>query len=365
MNRTINQLDELTTIANGDEIPVWDNTAQKTKKASKQNFLKEIINSLLTKADKVSSATAGNLASLDSNGNLEDSGINKNKVIEQDHNVPRLIPKDITSYMSDGTFYKRLNGTDGFSLFEDIFAGDYFQMSRAITCPDSTSSTVGTQWITIAGLDTLWGNGTTIDNISTVVNYHHAVCVGGKGFDTSVANHFGRHRMHAAMGSLTIGYNGTEMHNSVLGDIVTSGNGSTASGATINQQLRAEFKDHLKVVPALLSNAKDNTRYNRFGQNTGASSGWVWARVQAVLMSEVEVYGSIVWSSSGYDIGEAKLQLPVFRDCRFLNNRSSYYWLRAIAASSIFCYVDGIGIAYYLGADTTGGYVRPRFVIAA
>ena len=36
------------------------------------------------------------------------------------HNIPRLVPKDITSYITDGTFWKRLAGTDGFALFEDI-----------------------------------------------------------------------------------------------------------------------------------------------------------------------------------------------------------------------------------------------------
>ena len=49
------------------------------------------------------------------------------------HNIPRLIPKDITSYVTDGTLWKRLAGTDGYALFEDIYVGDYFKMSRPIS----------------------------------------------------------------------------------------------------------------------------------------------------------------------------------------------------------------------------------------
>ena len=49
------------------------------------------------------------------------------------HNIPRLVPKDITAYITDGTFWKRLAGTDGYALFEAIYGGDYFKMSRAIS----------------------------------------------------------------------------------------------------------------------------------------------------------------------------------------------------------------------------------------
>ena len=34
--------------------------------------------------------------------------------------------KDITEYLTDGTLWKRVNGTDGYELFEDLYVGDYF-----------------------------------------------------------------------------------------------------------------------------------------------------------------------------------------------------------------------------------------------
>ena len=273
------------------------------------------------------------------------------------HNIPRNVPKDITSYITDGTFYKRLNGTDGFELFEDIYVGDYIKMSRAITCPDSSGGTVGSQYVTIAGLDTMMNNGED----GKYVNYHHAVMVPGKGFEG--IQHFGRHAMNAT-NTTEGGYAGSVMDQSVLGAVVTEG--STASGATINQQLYAEFGSHLKTTDELLSISINATGTNRFGTANGCSNNWAWAMRQAVLMSEVEVYGCTVWSSSGYDTGNAKMQLPLFAHSRnAMNDRGVWYWLKDAASSTRFCLCVDYGYAGYSDAGYTWGCVRPRFIIAA
>lgn len=287
-----------------------------------------------------------------------------------DHNIPRLVPKDITSYITDGSIARRLTGGyksgssgEKYSLFEDIFVGDYWQMSRAITAPDQDSqyATTGTDWVTIAGIDTLFWTG----DQSTGVNYHHLVMVPGKGY-TDAKNHFGRKRMNST--NTTVGgYVASEMHTTTIGEVVSAG--STATGATINQQLFAEFSGShplkLKTTRELLTNQMTATLVNRLGSADGASSGWAWTSVQACLMSEVEVYGSTVFSSSGYDVGSGCLQLPLFREKRALNNRGSYWWLRAVASSAYFCYVHSNGRANYSGASGTGAYVRPRFVLGA
>ena len=272
------------------------------------------------------------------------------------HNIPRNVPKDITSYITDDTFYKRLNGTDGFELFEDIYVGDYIKMSRAITCPDSSGGTVGSQYVTIAGLDTMMNNGED----GKYVNYHHAVMVPGKGFEG--IQHFGRHAMNAT-NTTEGGYAGSVMDQSVLGAVVTEG--STASGATINQQLYAEFGRHLKTTDELLSTSINATGTNRFGTANGCSNNWAWAMRQAVLMSEVEVYGSTVWSSSGYDTGNAKMQLPLFAHSRnAINNKISWYWLKDAASSALFCGCSSDGAAHYNDAGNTWNSVRPRFIIS-
>lgn len=274
------------------------------------------------------------------------------------HNIPRLVPKDITSYISDGTFWKRLAGTDGYALFEDIYVGDYFKMSRAISAYERTGQyqETGSQYVTIAGLDTMMNNGDQGDG----VDYHHAVMVAGQGFGGT--QHFGRSRMNAT-NDTTGGYKASEMNTLVLG--APASEGSTAADATINQQLYAEFGSHLKTTRELVSNAINATGYNRFGSATGCASGWEWISAQAILMSEIEVYGSIAWSSAGYDTGNANKQLPLFAFSKQAqNNRSAHWWLKDIASAAFFCYADDYGNASCNNASHAHYYVRPRFIIA-
>lgn len=288
--------------------------------------------------------------------NVADAVLDVKNTANFSHNIPRIVPKDITSYITDGTFYKRLNGTDGFDLFEDIYVGDYIKMSRAITCPDSTNGTVGSQYVTIAGLDTMMYNGEDGKD----VNYHHAVMVPGQGFEG--IQHFGRHAMNAT-NTTEGGYVASVMDQSVLGAVATEG--STESGATINQQLYSEFGSHLKTTDELLSNSINATGTNRFGTANGCSNNWGWAMRQAVLMSEAEVYGSPIWSSSGYDTGIAKVQLPLFVNSRrAMNSRTSWYCLKDVASSSRFCVCNDTGSAYYGGAGNTWNGVRPRFILS-
>ena len=275
------------------------------------------------------------------------------------HNIPRLVPKDITAYITDGTLWKRLNGTNGYALFEDIYVGDYFEMSRAISAYEKTGNyqTTGSKFVTIAGIDTMWGNG-----VNDVISKHHLVMVPGQGFGGT--QHFGRARMNAA-NDTTGGYKASEMNAETLGAVASSG--STAATASINQQLYAEFGAHLQTTKELVSNSLNESGINRYGggSNLGCSSDWEWISAQAVLMSEIEVYGATAWSSSGYDIGNANIQLPLFAFSKqALNNRTASYWLKGIASAVAFCWVDGGGNASSHGASDANNYVRPRFIIA-
>lgn len=276
-----------------------------------------------------------------------------------DHNIPRAIPKDITAYYQNGTLWQRLNGTNGFTLFEDIFAGDYFQMSRPITTPnqDPQYAATGADWVTIAGINTLAGNGDSVD-----MWFNHLVMVPGKG-DLPGVNYFGRNRMNPT-DTTAGGYYNSELHQSILGPVVSAG--STAAGATVNQQLYAEFGAHLKTTRELLTANIGASLNNKFGSAGGASSSWAWYSCQACLMSEVEVFGATIWSSSGFDTGNAKTRLPLFNfSTKALNNRWSWYWLKDIASAALFCCVGTGGDSACSGASYAGVFVRPRFVLGA
>lgn len=107
----------------------------------------------------------------------------------------------------------------------------------------------------------------------------------------------------------------------------------------------SNIKSHYK----LYSNAVNTSGYNRFGSAGGCSSSWAWYADQKICaLSEVQVYGSIVWSSSGYDTGEACRQLDVFRVYN-MNEifEGRYPWLRDVASSSRACIVYDNRLASY------------------
>lgn len=108
----------------------------------------------------------------------------------------------------------------------------------------------------------------------------------------------------------------------------------------------------------LLTNAVNTTAVNRMANDSskGASSGWEQvADCKICALSEVQVYGATVWSSSGYDTGEACRQLDVFRVYNHTEIFGGEYpWLRDVASASYACYVNHNGhasstIAYYAG----------------
>ena len=285
--------------------------------------------------------------------NVYQADLSALRTLVEFYNIPRVTPKDITPYWTDGTLWNRIAGSSGFKPYEDIHVGDYIDMGRTVTCPDSYDSTVGSQYVTVASCGGFYGNG------DSGITYPHLIMVPGKGFGGT--QHFGRHAMHAS--TPHPGYVSSDMNQSVLGPVVTEG--SIATEATINQQLYYIFGSHLKTIKSLLATAMSSSLYNRFGSAGGASSGWGWQSVQTRLMSEIEVYGSTVWSSSGYDTGDANHQFELFRFSKSaVNNRSAYYWLKDAASSSYFCYCYSRGTSH-CGTATSGDiYVRPCFVLS-
>lgn len=85
----------------------------------------------------------------------------------------------------------------------------------------------------------------------------------------------------------------------------------------------------------LLTNAVNQNGYNKFGEATGCSSNWTWeADCKICALSEVQVYGAAIWSSSGYDTGEACRQLDVFQ--RYSHTEifgGEYPWLRDVVSA--------------------------------
>jgi len=366
-------LEAETSLADADYVPFYDTSETANRKTLWSNIKAKIkdytdtlysalnhthLSSSITDSDSV--PTTGSTKLVQSGGVYTEI-LKKQPILDTAGYHNSIVRgKDITSYFTDGTLWSRINGTNGFKLFEDLYLGDYINMGVGVTAQETDQGTsygnIGSQYVTIAGFDTHFGNGG-----SSVVDFHHICMVPGQ--YRSGAFHFGRHRMNAT-NTTEGGYAGSVMHTTVLGAVTSAGK-TYAQGGTINEQLYRIFGSHLKTTNELLANSINATGYNRLGTNSGCSNSWAWTNCQAVLMSEVEVYGSIVWSSSGYDTGNAKTQLPLFRlEENCINNRSSYYWLKDVASAPYFANCDDNGYAYYSNASNDRSYVRPRFLLS-
>ena len=208
-------------------------------------------------------------------------------------------------------------------LFTDLYLGDYFTLK---------DGTYNKEW-EIAGFDTYLHKG------DTEMTKHHLALIPKTNLLTSYMN---------ATNDTTGAYYNSYMHQTVIPKVDTA--------------MANILGSHLLERRALLANAMTKDIASGAGAGwTGASSGWAWYTVKSCLLSEVAVYGSKVFSSSFYDVGEDCERLPIFQFKGHSYTRQ-WFWLKAVASSSDFA------DAYYGGyaatnASTSYGGVRPLICV--
>lgn len=186
-------------------------------------------------------------------------------------------------------------------------------------------------------------------NGDTGISYNHFALVPRYAMGTAQMN---------STNTTTGGYVGSAMHKTVLPTYVTAIKNALGSS-------------HIATYRSLLTNSIEASKPSGgYSGWSGASNNWAWTDTTLRLMSEPEVYGGIVFSSSGYDIGEAKTQLPLFQQRPDLilsassTSARTWYWLKSVAGAAGFCGVGGYGDAFNSGASSSGG-VRPLIIFKA
>ena len=254
-----------------------------------------------------------NIKTIATGGKFEDL---TNKSIAGYHNSV-FRGKDITSYLTDGTLFTRISS----GSFEDLFVGDYI-VKNNIT------------W-RIAGFDVYLHKG------DTELTKHHAIIVPDKHLTTAQMN----------------------SSNTTVGGYVASAMYTTTLPSILETYITPVFGSHVIEIRNLLTTGINASGYNRWGTNSGCSNAWEWRSRKVDLMNENQVFGSISWSSSGFETGSDNCQLPLFRLApEYITNRSYWYWLRNVVDSSRFAHVVSGGSGSSDGASATGG-VRPCFYI--
>lgn len=251
--------------------------------------------------------------------------------------------KDLTNTYTSNEICDMIASGD----LSDLYVGDYFTKSI-------TTTFGGTEQIDIQ----LGGFGCYKNVGDTPVMRNHAVAVMKDCFKTK-----------AQMYKTPSGeYVNDAQYNKTEGGFVATDMYTETIPVYTNALQQAIGSTHIIQRRALLTTAINPTEQSA-GIGTGRSNNWGWFDELAGLMTEAELYGAPVFSSSGYDTGEACIQLPLFalnpasRIAGLGRNGSRmWYWLRSIANSAGFCYCSYDGNASYYGASSAGG-VRLRFLI--
>ena len=266
------------------------------------------------KADKVSNPTSGNFAGIDGNGNPTDSGKKPGDYytkteIQAMNAYARLADfslSDLKAAVADGNLEKY-----------GLKPGD--------------QKTINGHTYVIAGLNPMKGTATpyrvATNHVGLIVIPHTTQAWNASGNTYTGADERGA------------GYLNSDLHYYLKNTVLPMCN--TDLGA-----------DNLISHNKLLSNAVNTSGINRYGEATGCSSGWTWEDTKISALSEVQVYGAAIWSSSGFDTGEACRQLEVFQKYSHTEIFGNEYpWLRDVVSASLAALANYTGNAGYTTAS--------------
>ncbi len=232
----------------------------------------------------------------------------------------------------DITDYKNLSENDPMNLynqissgnFNDIYVGDYINGNNGVT------------WL-IADLDNYLYTGDQGNGLQT----HHVTIIPLNGLISAPMN---------ATNTTEGGYAGSNMYKDTLPKVLMD-------------YIEPDFKDvagksHVITYRNLVTTEVTN----------GVSTKTQWEDRQLDLMSEANVYGMIVASSSAHDIGIDNQQYAIFQLrpelIYMFSGIRNWYWLKGVGNSSCFTIVYHYGMANAALAGSLDAIkVRPRFLI--
>ena len=209
--------------------------------------------------------------------------------------------------------------------FDDIYVGDYIVANNI-------------RWL-VADIDNYLREG------SPSLTQHHLTMIPASYLTTAAMSQ---------SSSTENGYAGSDMVTKTLPNVFT-------------EYIAPAFHEHVLTYGNLLVNSINMEANSMAGNGlVGSSKSSDWYERKLDLMSEMNVFGATIWSSSGYDTGIDNHQYALFQlKPEFKNSdgrtRISYY-LKDVASSTYFTCVSGYGNTFGKYSSVSDG-VRPRFLI--
>ena len=271
---------------------------------------------------------------------------------------------NITGYLTDGSLWDRIKGTNGYALFDDLFLGDYI--------------TIGSNSYAIVDFDYYLRTG------STDVTEHHIVMM-----PVGVMNIPAGTVLYGSSDTLTL-LNGSDVTSKETATAfkwnatAEAPNANSTNGGYKFSRMRtiimkaadtivvnAFGASHVKPITVLYYNPSDASA-------SGLASGWTWfdkddwsdplRKSICDLPNETQIFGQQVWgrgsayTNVAFEIGVDKFQFALCGlQKNFVNNRAAY-WLRSVASAGYAARVFSDGPASAYGSAIAIG-VRPRFLL--
>lgn len=233
--------------------------------------------------------------------------------------------KDITSYYNDGSLYEMISS----GRFDDIYVGDYIVANNI-------------KWL-VADIDNYLYSGYKEGAINNgYLKQHHVTIIPSGTLSISTMN-----ETNTTEG----GYYNSKMKQKTLTNI-------------LDTYVKPVFENHILTYYTFLSMQTDDIL--NIGKAEASKADWVSSQID--LMSETNVYGTIIWSSSGYDIGIDNRQYALFQlKPEFVTSEpetglNMSFWLKNIYDSEKFIVAESASHAGLYNAKSTKG-IRPRFLI--
>ena len=278
--------------------------------------------------------------------------------------------KDLTNVYTIDEMYNMIHS----GKFDDLFLGDYFSV---MTTTDIYTRFTGDSFVSGT---TYYEMGGTLLNREWTETADETPQT-GKVYATKKTENMNQHLMFAAFDYYYGEGANSELntHHAVLipqsyiawGDIKMN-SAHTTEGAYFNSDMHQIFlpcfaksfktalNGHLLTHKSLLSDYMSSGIHSMAGlYMEGSSAEANWYDTELELMSEPQVYGSPIWSSSPLDIGADYKKLPVFDFISPFQYSRMNFWLRSVVSKIYFAYCAYEGKPHYTGAASSINKVRP------
>ena len=289
------------------------------------------------------------------------------------HNaIPR--EKDITRYLTDGSLWDRISGSNGKSLFEDLFVGDYLTAGNQeymivdfdyyIRCGDS-HDLKDHHIVMMPRGNMKIPSGTVLYNTDP-----EAVPVTLEYINTANASAY-------AGETVTVSSQETETSKKWNATMADPNTNSTAGAYKFSRMRQVIMKaadtivreafgaNHVKAIDIYYPNPADNT-----GSGTTTSGAWFkdtdWnsdTRMSICdLPNEIQIYGCMIHANRGAEAMVDKLPFSLFQHDRSKLDIRSAWWLRSVGSATNAALVNTNGLVSNTNTSAALG-VRPRFLL--